>query len=500
MRSGRFVVAALDHPFLTPRGWVEAGDICSDDTLFSVNRSTQGNALLADTIEEIEITRDADCRCLNVQGDHTFLANDLVVHNTTFLTAWAAWLVGRNPNERIIIATHTLDYSSQIIAQTCNLMELPVYTRIFGQLTPDNLTKNEAGKWTSTQRYVRRPDYRISDPTFLAVSVGASTIGHRCTKVIADDLITQPNSMTPIMRKHIRDWFYGSLDKRIDPGGQMRIFGSRFYKDDLYGEMISSGTPHIVRTSTPENPLWPERFGPKLLKEFEDRDYFTFQAQYRMAPVDFSSEFLNENWINYYLEPPSKLSIYQGIDPSVSGKGDWAVIATIGIDENETMYVLDIVYEKTKIEDMESMILREYERWHPVLLGLEINSAQVLVSRNILAKRALPIHEIRVDDPKEIRFARMANHFRLKKVLMPGYLELGSLKPKPCVQEFLNEWRSFPMGHDDVLDAVDHSIEAALRIRVKPATVTNIDQIEMDKDILSDEYYRTNHRFVSVFH
>ncbi len=63
--------------------------------------------LLPDEIESIERRAEAECRCLTVDEDHTFTADDLVVHNSERVSRrFPAWMLRRNPDLRVAIASY----------------------------------------------------------------------------------------------------------------------------------------------------------------------------------------------------------------------------------------------------------------------------------------------------------------------------------------------------------------------------------------------------------
>ncbi len=79
-RSGREAHAAPSHPFFTPSGWVNAGDLAVGDALFLL---PGGQEFLEDMIVQIEPAGLLPCRCLTVGDGASFLVNDLVVHNSS---------------------------------------------------------------------------------------------------------------------------------------------------------------------------------------------------------------------------------------------------------------------------------------------------------------------------------------------------------------------------------------------------------------------------------
>jgi len=385
---------------------------------------------------------------------------------TTLLLAWCAYRLGLEPNLRVMVATHTASYSEQLLAAIETILRSREFVSIFGEVCPPLGT----GKWTTTQKFLLRTDLRIKDPSLLAIGVGSSTIGNRADLIIADDLVTQANSLTPTLRSHLSDWFWGSLRKRLEPEGQIIVTGARFYAQDLYSELLNSFKSFVFRTS-PEKVLWPERYGKAEIEKARQQNYFSYLSQYQQQPVDLEAGFLKEGWLSYYIEEPKDLKIYQGIDPCLKRKGDYFCLVTIGLDRAETAYVLDLIRLQADFEEQKRLILSQYERWQPFLMMIEVNAAQTFLAETLLARRALPLQRVVNEFPKHVRFTTMATHFKNNKVLLPGnLLPNGRLAPKDCVRALVEEWRNYPRGTTDTLDALELALRGAFSFRVAAAS------------------------------
>jgi phage terminase large subunit-like protein len=90
--SGRIIHSALNHPFLTPSGFVEAGDL-SVGNFLALLSNTKINATsfqlidfeqryYPDPIISIKNCGQLPCRCLTVADGESFVVNDIVVHNS----------------------------------------------------------------------------------------------------------------------------------------------------------------------------------------------------------------------------------------------------------------------------------------------------------------------------------------------------------------------------------------------------------------------------------
>lgn len=413
---------------------------------------------------------------------------------TTLLCVLAAWLLGRNPNLRIMVATHTLIYSQRLINMICGLLSRPVSRLVFGDLIP---SPNDAIKWTSNERYLNRSDFRLKDPSLSAVAVGSSTIGGRCDLVIADDLVTQSNSMTPTMREHIWAWWNASLMTRFDKGGRILMAGTRFYKGDLYGELEKLGFRTIKLTSTVEKPLWPQQKDSAELARLKSLDYAAYMAQYCAEPVDYGDDYLKEEWLSYYITPPPNMRYYIGVDPCASDKSgtDPMAMVVLGVDINKTIHVVEVMERQANKRAQVEAVASAIKRYNAVLCGVEANAAQRFILEDleeagVPKSRLLPIQ---TQLPKGIRFGDMANLFRTRRALLPGVIENGFLVPHPKVAKLVDEWRNYPSSDDHLLDALELAIQAAIKVIVTPAVAISV-ATPPEKPLRMD----TRNRFVGV--
>ncbi|HUA89466.1 MAG TPA: hypothetical protein VL994_08530, partial [Steroidobacteraceae bacterium] len=102
---GHALTATAEHPLLTPRGWRALGELHAGDLVAAVPgdvRSLIGAGICWDGIVSIEPQGRHATYDLQIEGDHNFLANNLVVHNShamsfALLVYDSAWLKCHEP-------------------------------------------------------------------------------------------------------------------------------------------------------------------------------------------------------------------------------------------------------------------------------------------------------------------------------------------------------------------------------------------------------------------
>jgi len=98
---GREVLATPEHPLLTVEGWRSLGSLRVGDHIAAA-RELPETPLCWDRVIGVEPVGIRETYDLQIEGDHNFLANDLVVHNShassfALLAYASAWLKMRQP-------------------------------------------------------------------------------------------------------------------------------------------------------------------------------------------------------------------------------------------------------------------------------------------------------------------------------------------------------------------------------------------------------------------
>jgi DNA-directed DNA polymerase III PolC len=100
---GHEIVATAEHPFMTMTGWLPLGKLKVGDHVATARSvPVPGARVDWDRIVEIEPVGDRETYDLQIEGDHNFLANNFVVHNShaasfALLVYTSAWLKAYEP-------------------------------------------------------------------------------------------------------------------------------------------------------------------------------------------------------------------------------------------------------------------------------------------------------------------------------------------------------------------------------------------------------------------
>jgi hypothetical protein len=377
---------------------------------------------------------------------------------STIGCTYAAWRLGRNPNLRVMVATHTTTYSQSLLRFIENIISTDFFKDVFGDLIPAEGT----ARWTASEKQLIRTEWKSGHPSLLALGVGSSTIGYRSDLIICDDLVTQQNSMTDTQRNHLSNWYWGSLAKRLEPGGKIIVIGARFYKGDLYGTLLDEYTT-LEFFSEPENPLWPERYGSESLEKARRQNFPMFLAQYCQTPIDLSTQLLREEDLHYYVEAPDNLTIFIGVDPTVKAKSsssrtpDKYAISVGGYDGSQ-IYILELIKASGNKDQQIDRVKKVCDKWHPNLVLVEAESAQVWLFEDLIAKYPnIPAKAVTSGGvSKSLRLTTLSTYFKNETILLPGRItNQGTIEESYKANEFLIEWRGYPNAGDHLLDATE---------------------------------------------
>ena len=90
--------------------------------------------------------------------------------------------------------------------------------------------------------------------------------------------------------------------------------------------------------------------------------------------------------MEYENHPPlDTLKVYTFVDPAISQKqeADYTAIITIGIDQNNRIYVLDIFHERVEPSDSINALFEIVKQWRPERVGVEVVAFQKMLALEI---------------------------------------------------------------------------------------------------------------------
>lgn len=143
------------------------------------------------------------------------------------------WLIARDPNVRIFVASETETLSSQIVDQIMKIVDSQWFRDRFGIHKGKQWRQGDS--FTSAQRTV----LGRKEPTLQAISVGVVTVGFHWDFGFMDDVCGQKNTATPEQIEKLWAWF-GEMLAQLDPGARLFLIGTLHHFQDIYCRIMES--------------------------------------------------------------------------------------------------------------------------------------------------------------------------------------------------------------------------------------------------------------------
>jgi predicted phage terminase large subunit-like protein len=380
-----------------------------------------------------------------------------------------AWFLGMFPNKRVILTAYEADFAATWGRRARDILN-EYGKSVFG--VEVNNKSSAANRW----------DIKNHNGGMVTAGVGGPITGRGADILIIDDPVKnaeEANSQT--YRNRTWDWYQSTAYTRLEPNGSIILIMTRWQEDDLAGRILHQikqykgeqweiiNLPAIAEEQDqvgrkPGEPLWPERYDLKELERIKcTTGSYWWSSLYQQRPQPPGGGLLKRFWLNYYqpdgIPLRDELDIYQAWDLAISTRetADYTVCTTIGISDENKIYVLDWYRDRIDFPTQVKMVEKLAQKWDPQQIGIESNAYQKALPQQLLENTMLPIKEVNRTKDKVTRISSGFIHFENGKVLLPEkHYEL---------EHFINEYVYFPTGrHDDMLD----SMELALKLVKEP--------------------------------
>ena len=377
-----------------------------------------------------------------------------------------AYFLGKYPEKKIIMGTHTASLSEDYGRRVRNLIDSEEYNEIF----PNTIVASDqkaAGKWSTT-----------AGGQYYAAGVGGALAGRGADLFVIDD----PHSEQDIKANSrlafdtAWSWFQTGPLQRLMPGGAIIVVMTRWSLLDLTGRLLDYQTknPDSTPWEIVELPailpsgkaLWPEQWPIELLEttkaSLEPRYW---NAQYMQQPTaDMSAVVSRKHWRVWpHDDAPKCEYIIQSWDTAFETKttADYSACTTWGIwyndEENGSpqLILLDAFKDRMAFPELKAVALKHWKDWEPDSIIVEKKAAGSPLIQELRAM-GIPVQEFTPSrgNDKMVRMNAVADLFTSGKVWAPD---------TRWAREVIEEMAAFPVGEHD--DYVDTTTQALLRYR-----------------------------------
>lgn len=280
-------------------------------------------------------------------------------HGKTELSTriFPAYLIGRNPNLRIAIAS----YAGHIAANFNRAIQLNIDNEKYASLFPDTKLNYSKIFNTNVDGYSRTTEkFEIVNTkgSVKTVGRGGALTSESVDIGIVDDLYKdreEANSQT--VRQSAWDWYVDVFRTRLHDNSQQLIMNTRWHENDVCGRLLveEAGQWEVIKFEgiksediipydirKPGQALWPERFSLEFIMQIKALNEASFNSLYQQDPKPNSRILVYNNWIQINQWPEVE-SITWGLDfGKTTGTNALVKCAMIGND----VYLQECLYHK----------------------------------------------------------------------------------------------------------------------------------------------------------
>ena len=223
---------------------------------------------------------------------------------------------------------------------------------------------------------------------------------------------------------------------------------------------------------------WPGRWPvASLMHLLQTSGSAFFAASYMNDPSALEGNSLKTAWLHPYSQTELQAArialgvqqgtIWSGLDPSIGGKEasdlDYFGMFTIEVLGSKG-FCRDYHFDRLQLDQQGQVVEDWLDTQRPDMVILEESSSRGFVYTALMTqvnggngtKWPVQVRQAQASRDrggKHVRLQKMAARFQNKQIMVPGEESGGELVIAPSWSAFVNQWRTFPSGHDDLLDA-----------------------------------------------
>jgi predicted phage terminase large subunit-like protein len=406
---------------------------------------------------------------------------------------YPAWYLGRHPDHKVIVASHTADLALVMARKVRNLINTPEYKAIFPATAIASDAK-AAGQWNTTR-----------GGEYFSIGVGGALAGRGANLIIADDPLSEQDikSGNTTSLDATYEWFSAGLRTRLMPNGKICVLHTRWHQRDLIGRLLKDSAineggdvyeafefPAILNENTEdEKSIWPEQWSIESLQQTRASMHhimWQWYAQYQQNPTASEAAIIKREWIKWWdkKDPPPIDFIVQSYDTALTtnSRSDYSVCHTWGTftseaDGSNNVILLNSVKGKYEFPELKVMAHEQFANWEPDSVIVEAKaSGQPLIDE--MRRSGIFVQDFSPGkgQDKIARLNSVADMFASGHVWFPETSWAAT-----TVEEIL----AFPAGEHD--DEVDTMTLALIRIRKGGL-------LSMKNDLEDEQFFRNSRR------
>jgi predicted phage terminase large subunit-like protein len=403
-------------------------------------------------------------------------------------TYFPAWIMGKQPNRKIMQTTHTGELAVRFGRKVRNMMDTEEYAKIFPQVKLQADSKS-AGRWETN-----------GGGEYFAAGVGGAITGRGADLLIIDDPHSEQDALSLNAMEACWEWYTSGPRQRLQPKGAIVLVMTRWSNIDLTAKLLEGQQeakadqweviefPAIFPDT--ENPLWPEFWSiDELQKVKASLPVIKWNAQWMQTPTAEEGSIIKREWWNDWTheELPAVKYIIQSYDTAFSKKetADFSAISTWGVfkpteDSPDSVILLDCQRDRWDFPELKRVAYEEYQYWEPDMVLIEAKASGTPLTHE-LRRLGIPVVNYTPSrgHDKHSRMHSVAPMFESELVWAP--------KSKHFAQEMIEECASFPFGAND--DLCDTMTQALMRFREGGLVSLDDDYQDLERAPVRRVYY-----------
>lgn len=411
--------------------------------------------------------------------------------------ALPAYLLGKNPRERILCVSYSDELSSKLALDCRRIMESGWYRTVF-----------PGTRLSPSRRSISDFETTLGGGRF-STSIGGTITGRGGNYLIIDDPIKPADADSDILRNKVNECYGSTLYSRLDnkKDGKIIVVMQRSHENDFTGYLLETDSSFkqikmpivaeedeswtIQNRITGKEKTYYRKVGEILHPKRDSQQEvehireilgsYNFAGQYQQNPTSRGGNIIKREWLRFYNLPDLAQQIETGEIRPLALIQSWDTASKIGEDNDFSVcitglrtgegkiYILDVFREKLPLPDLiqkaEELITQannKYRHWcnGPIQVMYEdvasgIGFGQALAEKYICTP--IPINPIR---DKGTRLLNISNLIENGSCLFP--------EDKPFWWTgFEHEIVSFPHSkHDDQCDALSQLLSNPAKLSI----------------------------------
>ncbi len=343
-----------------------------------------------------------------------------------------AWLLGKNPDLRIILTSYNADLASKHSKGVRDHIQSEEYSQVFGSLssTDEPVLLDPESKASASWDIA---DHRGG---MQAAGVGGGITGFGADLFIIDDPVKgRKEASSDTQRKDAYEWYRSTAYTRLEDHGAIIVIQTRWDVEDVSGYLLNAmvsdeeadwwdvvfmpaialeedqypktreefvenllrgvfipmGGDQLGRA--PGEPLWPQKHDESALRvKKANMDDFEFEAQYQQMPRLAEGNFFDEDDFDEVDRAPDGLQWYRYMDLALgkTQQSDFNATAAVAMDAKGNLYIRDMLREQKLdlfLGTCKAAMLSDDEQG--TIWGIEDNAFQSLVVQQFLEDKSL---------------------------------------------------------------------------------------------------------------